>query len=124
MTAFFVSDGRHSGRAKVNPDLLFRLFLRSKTLMQDSILRPKYNVFWVCPAIKNQPIFTAFPVPRRRSADACGQGVPPADPSTLPNAKLKTVFAFPPLDADTLSFICQGDLDAECGNEIQFRIPG
>ena len=47
--------GRHSGREKVNPDLLFRLFLRSKSLVQDSILGPEYNVFWVCPA--------AFPPP-------------------------------------------------------------
>ena len=42
-------------------------FLRSKTLMQDSTREPKYNVFRACPAVKNQPIFTAFPVPRRRA---------------------------------------------------------
>ena len=40
---------------KVNPDLLFRLFLRSKTLMQDSTLGPKYIVFRACPADQNHP---------------------------------------------------------------------
>ena len=31
--------------------------------MQDSILRPKYNVFWVCPAAENLPILPPFLFP-------------------------------------------------------------
>lgn len=48
---------------KGNPDYLFKRFLRSKSLMQDSILRPKYNVFWVCPAAENLPILPPFLFP-------------------------------------------------------------
>ena len=48
---------------KVNPDLLFRLFLRSKSLVQDSTLEPKYNVFRACPAAENLPILPPFLFP-------------------------------------------------------------
>ena len=50
--------------------------------MQDSILGPKYNVFWVCPAVKNQPIFTASPVLRRRAKR--GKSQSPEDAPQLP----------------------------------------
>ena len=42
-------------------------FLRSKTLMQDSTLGPNCHAIRVCPAAGNLPIFTAFPVLRRRA---------------------------------------------------------
>ena len=70
--------GRHSEGQKVNPDLLFRLFLRSKTLMQDSTLGPEYNVFRACPAVKNLPILPPFLFP---------EGAPSADNDDGPAAR-------------------------------------
>ena len=48
---------------KVNPDLLFRLFLRSKSLMQDSTLGPNCGTIRVCPAAENLPILPPFLFP-------------------------------------------------------------
>ena len=48
---------------KVYLNRLFKRFLRSKTLVQDSTREPKYNVFRACPAVKNQPILPPFLFP-------------------------------------------------------------
>ena len=87
MTAFFVSDGRHSGRAKVSLKKLFQRFLRSKTLMQDSTLGPNCHAIRVCPAAENLPILPPF---------LCSAGAPSAEKVRALKAGARWSFVYTP----------------------------
>ena len=62
--------------------------------MQDSILGPKYIVFWVCPAAENLPILPPFLFPEGAVLTHAGRGYPLLTPPDSLSRECENGFHF------------------------------